>query len=236
VCGDTGWVYVEPALDNRAGCIRCECRQRKRLEARSAEIPNYYALYGEPRLGEIQPQCGRDSAIPSKGWHPEQARHLQRLRTDPARSWLLMGSNGTGKSFFGWALWWNAVTAGRPAVSYRLKEFVLEYRGWENNTDRAADRPASRPRLLPFDLRTKIKYTIFVDESDKLDRISPYVSQLFFDLVTNIRDYGHQLIMTTNLDWDGLSRMWSEQGEVYGASIMKRLSDVFERGIIQMFR
>ncbi|MGH9764725.1 MAG: hypothetical protein ACREAC_28150, partial [Blastocatellia bacterium] len=140
------------------------------------EIPAYYALFGEPILSELQPQALADSNAAGKGWHPDQGRQITRLRTNPTRSWLLMGSNGTGKSFLGWSLWWNAVLLGRPNAAYRLEEFVTEYRTWENSSDKDTDRPNSRPRILPWDLKTGTKHTIFIDECDKLDRVTPYVS------------------------------------------------------------
>lgn len=235
-CDGTGWVYRAEAHGGKGGVSECECHRLARLNKRAEEIPEYYTRYGAPRLSEIVPQVDADVQNKSKGYSSGQAKALEMFRSRPDQSWILMGPNGSGKSFFGWALWWEAVLSGRPAVATRLQEFIDSYRAWEQvpQWEKDADRPASRPALLPFDLKTQTKRTLFLDEVDKLSNVTRYMSQLFFDLVSNIRDYGHQLIVCTNLDWQGLEAMWSQQGDVYGNSIMRRLADIFQRGIVKL--
>jgi DNA replication protein DnaC len=231
ICNDTGRVYREDELQ-RGFSADCQCRIEARNKKRILEIPQYYKRFGIPELSKIVPRIKEDPKRPGQGYSQDQVSALRRLKAEPDRSWLLMGRWGTGKSLFGWALWYHAIECQREATALRLQEFVNQYRAWEQTLpwEQASDRPQSRPALLPHDLKSTKKRTIFLDECDKLSNVTQYVSQLLFETFSNIRDYWHQAILCTNLDWDGLQDLWSRQGDVYGNSIMKRLHDIFAGG------
>ena len=53
--------------------------------------------------------------------------------------------------------------------------------------------------------------------------MTEFTSRMLFELLNAVRDFGHQLIVTSNKDWGQLRDHWSRIDEVYGNSIMVRL-------------
>lgn len=77
--------------------------------------------------------------------------------------------------------------------------------------------------ILPEDLLSSVKRTIVLEEFEKAS-VTEFTSRMLFELLNAIRDYGHQVIITSNKDWDQLREYWSRIDEVYGNSIMTRLA------------
>ena len=72
---------------------------------------------------------------------------------------------------------------------------------------------------------------MFLDEFEKAN-VTDFTSRMLFELLNTLRDFGHQVIITSNKDWDQLRVHWSRIDEVYGNSIMMRLQHC---DIIEMF-
>lgn len=151
---------------------------------------------------------------------------MRLVRANPEASYLLAGDNGVGKTHLGWALYRAALCRKRRAVGDTLQRFLDEFRVWEllsPDEQRSALRGErkGRPRVLPEDLRAG-RWTLLFDEFDKA-RVSEFTSRQLFELINAARDFGHQVIVTTNKPWDDLRATWCAIDEVYGDSIMTRL-------------
>ena len=55
------------------------------------------------------------------------------------------------------------------------------------------------PLILPEDLIAGATHTVFLDEFEKAS-VSDFTSRMLFELVQVLRDFGHQLIVTSNKD------------------------------------
>lgn len=89
----------------------------------------------------------------------------------------------------------------------------------------------SRPMVLPEDLQSAVAQTLFLDEFEKAS-VTEFTSRMLFELLNAVRDFGHQVIVTSNKDWDQLREHWSRIDQVYGNSIMTRLRGCL---LIEMF-
>jgi DNA replication protein DnaC len=141
---------------------------------------------------------------------------------------VLCGRNGSGKTHIGWALYRHAVVSGRKAIGCLLAELIESYRNFEllDQAERLKamrDRTKDRPLILPDDLKTgEHRFTLFLDEFEKA-RPTEFASEYLFRLLNAARDFKHQVIITSNLDWDGMLERWSKISDVYGNAIMTRL-------------
>jgi DNA replication protein DnaC len=143
---------------------------------------------------------------------------------------VFLGSNGTGKTHIAWALYRHAVVSGRTSIGCLLSELIDSYKTWELANDE--EKLKARPLILPDDLKVNGKrYTLFLDEFEKA-RATEFTSETLFRLLNAIRDFGHQLIVTSNKNWEGLLDRWSKIDDVYGNSIMMRLKDCH---LVEMF-
>lgn len=104
-----------------------------------------------------------------------------------------------------------------------LTELMSEYRAFELEQ--------IRPSITAGDLRSGHRYTIFLDEFDKANA-TEFASRKLFELLNAVRDYEHQLLVTSNKDWNQLRAIWSKADASYGDSIMKRLEQC---QLIEMF-
>jgi DNA replication protein DnaC len=158
------------------------------------------------------------------------------VKAHPDDSFLLCGRNGSGKTHIGWALYRHAVVSGRKAIGFLLAELIDDYKNFEllDQTERlkAMRDRKDRPLILPDDLKTnERRYTLFLDEFEKA-RPSEFATECLFRLLNTARDFNHQLIITSNLDWEGMRDRWSRISDVYGNSIMTRLQDCH---LVEMF-
>jgi DNA replication protein DnaC len=207
--------------EQRGGARRCRCRvEADRAEARRQALAVIPREFGVPRLHLIAPDAKR---------YAQQFAKLEMLRSDPDRSYLICGRNGTGKSFFGWALYVHAIEQGRRAAACTLYELLKEYR-------RYTCQPAQndwRPRVLPEDLKQNdTRWTIFLDEIHAATP-SEFATREFFYLLKAATEYGHQMIYTCNVKPEVLHQRWSSVNEFEGDSIARRLAEYSKR--IEMF-
>lgn len=107
-----------------------------------------------------------------------------------------------------------------------LSHLLSQYRDWEMEA-----RENNRPAVLPEDLRSNERWTIFLDEFEKV-KTSEFASRKLFELLNAARDFQQQVLVTSNKKWDQLREIWGRVDEVYGDSIMKRLEPC---ELIEMF-
>ena len=207
------------------GAKRCRCLQRQINRNALAVVPS--DQFGRPKLSRLQPRADI---------HPAQIDVVRLVKSRPAASFLLCGMNGSGKSHIAWAIYRWAIANRRRAIGCSLNHLLRQYRDWElmSPDDRVTaqrERTNLRPLVLPDDLRSADKHTLLLDEFEKAS-VTEFTSRMLFELLNAVRDFGHQVIVTSNKDWDQLREHWSRIDEVYGNSIMTRLQGCT---LIEMF-
>lgn len=84
------------------------------------------------------------------------------------------------------------------------------------------------PRVTSFMLkRAKRPWFLLFQEFEKATP-SEFASRMLFDLLDTARDYGHQIVITSNMKANALTTHWSRIDKVYGESIMTRLQGCTE--------
>lgn len=167
-------------------------------------------LYRTADLISIQPWIHK---------HAKQEVILKEVKEHPFASYLFLGNSGVGKSFIAWALWKNAAMEGRRAIATTAAELMQEYRDLEI----ADEAEVKRPRVMSADLtQEQFKYTIFIDEIEKM-RVSEFALEKLFQLIKTAVDYGHQLVITSNMREAELKTTFSKIDKVWGSAIMRRL-------------
>jgi DNA replication protein DnaC len=160
--------------------------------------------------------------------HVKQKLLLETVKNKPFESYMLLGKNGVGKTWFGYALFKNAALNGRRAVAMSMVQLMNEFKRVEMH-----DTDDWKPQVTPEDLsQNHTKWTIYVDEIEKT-RITEFTVEKFFDLVNAASSFGHQIIITSNMNEAKLRKHFSEIDPVYGDSIMRRLKE--NATLIEMF-
>lgn len=209
-CEDLGWVETD------RGYKQCECLRAKQRQRLLDRIPPEYRGLD---LATIQPDLSR---------HEGQASLIAALRNDPDMSLILSGRVGCGKSMIGWLLYKRAIEQERPAVAIPLAELLGQFRRYECGSE-------TLPVITSDTLRdSSRRWFIFLDEFDKA-RVSEFAGEQLFLLMDAIYTYRHQLVVTANVDKDGLREHWSRNGEGYGVSVMRRLLELEGMRLKEMF-
>jgi hypothetical protein len=212
VCRDVGLVTVG---DDGQPCParRCECRLRRIVERGLAAIPR---TFGVPRL---------DSLEPRPDLHPDQPAVVEHMKANPSDSYLFAGDNGTGKTHLAYALYVHALHAGRTCRALTVQSLLAEYKRMEMGESGENGQPFVA-QVTPENLQSpSSRWTLLLDEFEKA-RVSEFTSEMLFALLDSAWKYGHQLIVTTNMPLGRLMDRWSRIDEVYGRSIVKRLSSM----------
>jgi DNA replication protein DnaC len=208
-CEDTGTIYGVYTDDSgleRTCSKRCECKNAELSQYLRSQMP---PLYEDADLNTL---------LPWEFKHKKQNSVVKGIKENPFDSYLFVGDSGVGKSYMAWALWKNAAMSDRKAVGMTLAEFRDEYNKY------AMDSFSPR-RITPEELCQKHKkYTVLFDEVDKV-KISEYSIEKFFQVLKNIIDYKHQLIVTTQSGLSELKEHFSQVSEAYGSAIMRRLME-----------
>jgi DNA replication protein DnaC len=216
-CEDTGSVFAD-YYDNFSGKTLthmsvCKC-QREEQEAYILSLMP--PLYSTADLADLSPWLNK---------HPKQGTIIPKIKENPFDSYLFMGDSGVGKTYIAWAIWKNAALSGRRAIATTMAELNVQFRDLEINAD------APRPKVLPQDLaQPHVKYTLLLDEIEKM-RVTPFSIEKLFELIKNAVDFGHQLVITSNMSEDNLRIFF---GEVWGSAIIRRLIEGTIR--VQMWR
>lgn len=196
--------------------MQCECLKQKILRRGLDRIPGMYA------------RLTLETITPNAAKHPLQADVIATMREHSESSFAFFGRNGCGKSLFGWLLYRKAIEAGRSAFGMPLSELLAQYRAFEKDNDKLAD-------VMPADLRqNKRRYLIFLDEIEKA-RPSEFAGEMLFRLIDAAYSFSHQLIVTTNTTAERLSAHWSENGDTYGSSIVRRIMEMENGYEVPMF-
>ena len=206
-----GWILIVGS-----GVMQCECLRLKILRRGLDRIPGMYA------------RLSLEAITANAAKHPLQADVIATMRAHPESSFAFFGRNGCGKSLFGWLLYRKAIEAGRSAFGMPLSELLAQYRAFEKDNDKLAD-------VMPADLRqNKRRYLIFLDEIEKA-RPSEFAGEMLFRLIDAAYSFNHQLIVTTNTTAERLSAHWSENGDTYGSSIVRRIMEMEDGYEVPMF-
>lgn len=187
----------------------CLCVRRMLYRAQLAVIP---PKFGTPRLRRLR---ARDDL------HRSQVSAIKYIQANPGDSYLLTGRNGTGKTHLGWAIYREAIAQRRPAVACTVRDLLYEFRRVEVGVP---DGETLRgPRVTAEDLRrSRKRWLLFLDEFEKA-RPSEFASEQLFNLLDAANSFGHQLVITSNMNPHELRAHWGRIDEVWGNSIMTRL-------------
>lgn len=176
-----------------------------------------------PDLMNLKPQAAR---------HRRQAAVIRLLQGNPQGSYVLTGQNGSGKTHLGWALYRHAVESGRPASGLLLGDLLAQFREWELMTPEDRHRTGAwRPDCLPADFQTAAPRFLMLDEFEK-PLVSEFNTRMLFTLLNHVRDFQHQIVVTSNKRWAEVWQTWARIDPVYGNSIMERLKGY---QLIEMF-
>lgn len=200
----------------RSGIVPCDCKEKVRMDYINSTIPTRYR---DADLATLGPMTLK---------HLKQPKVIDFIKANPFESYLFLGRNGVGKTYFSYAIWKNAAKHGRRVVAGTMAEFNAEFRQLElsNNAD-------FRPRVVAEDLKQDhTPYTILIDEIEKV-RVTPFSVEKMFDLVKAAADFNHQLIVTTNETREGLVGCFSTIDNVWGNSILTRLTA--KARVVEMF-
>lgn len=200
-CNNRKWIYDEPTRSARP----CRCRTEKIFEAKIRAIPPEF------RYADLF------MAKPDTARHHRQPQALHTLQQDQTESFLLCGENGSGKSFFGWALYRDAVLNERQVYAGPLSLLMEDFQRLEVGRDDWQP-PLTAARLR----RSTERQFIFLDEFEK-HRPSEFASEKLFEVIDAAYSFHHQLVVTSNLRIPELKEHWSRQGHIWGNSIVRRL-------------
>jgi DNA replication protein DnaC len=193
-CKDQGW---RPANES-SGVVLCECVIAKKRTERLSAIPDRF----------------KDSTFES--YRPRNHRQEQALflmRGEPAGSWYLTGSYGSGKTHLLYAQYRQVVLDGKIRCHVRTtRELVEELRRAELNKDFVSPVMAAVAKPGP--------YHFFWDDIDKL-KPTDFKTEVLFDLVDTLYRQKHGLTVTGNYSMRDLV----EQERMHPA-IVRRLDDI----------
>lgn len=205
-CSDVTMIVIDGVA------VRCRCWHEARTLAFYESVPDEFR---SSRLG---------SAVPDPDRHSLQAQYLEVVRAEPTASYIFVGENGAGKSFYSWLLVMAAFESGRRTVAVDLDGLLKQYRLHEFNE--GANPAVLADDLKPFDSGQKRDpITIFIDE---IAATTPteYAAKEFFHLLKAAHEFGHQVLMTCNIDLDQLQQHWAKRGDAaLSNSIMRRITD-----------
>jgi hypothetical protein len=165
------------------------------LRKRLREIP---CEYREVTLMALSPQ--RDSE--------KEKDVINEIQKNPFGSYVFATKSEAHKCF-AWALWRNALESRRRSVAVQLHELLLAYKSGESS-------------LIPETLQQKhTRYSILL-EVGKV-KLTDYTGRRLFEFLKAARDYDHQLIILTEVDYEDLKKHFDKEDEVWGRLIVREL-------------
>lgn len=200
-CTD-GWLLIVGQ-----GVKPCACRKRRQRERALSVIPTIYRSFS------------LDTITPDEARHPKQAALIAAMRATPQATFAFLGNPGSGKTLLAWLLYRRAVEDGRRAVGLTVADLLSQFRSWELNPDQL-------PAIKPEDLRGRkdgdLPTCLMLDDADK-PRPTEFAGEMMFELLNAAYSFGHQIVITSNLDSKGLSAHWERSGHSRGAVILRRV-------------
>lgn len=210
-CDDLGWIVEEGK-----GAVQCGCLRARVLERALSNIPRIYRKFC---LATIKPRVDL---------HAKQPEIITAITEQPQSSFLFFGRPGSGKSLMGWMLYRDAVERGRCAIGASCADLLTQIRRWEFDADNV-------PAITAGDLRQSARrYLVFLDELDKA-RPTEYAGEQLHMLTDAAYSFGHQLVITSNLNPDDLRFHWSRENATYGNAILRRLFELDDAIEIDMY-
>jgi hypothetical protein len=212
VCADAPSGFVTVYVGGKAvGARRCVCKTEKIIEQKVGQIPREF---GVPELEEIEPRVDL---------HKNQPAAIAYMRQHPTESYLLVGTNGSGKTFLAYALYVRALRSNRRVVALTVQELLNQYRRMEMGEKNAQGERFLADVTMEQLTQNREPWTILLDEFEKA-RPTEFACEALFALVDAAWKHSHQLIVTSNMSMDGLIDKWSAIDEVYGRSMAKRIA------------
>lgn len=184
ICHGTGTELTEQGA--RICACRKEVARQERVARKTQLLARIDPLFANVTLADLQPRADL---------HPDQPRFIAKMKEHPFDNYYFCGRNDVGKTLFMWALYENAVNAGRKVYVSTLLDMILNMQAAFKVAD-SKDVAAEHLRWLHTDQGT---CSIFLDDIDKA-RPTEYVAEFFFGFVDTIYRYKHQLVVTSQLD------------------------------------
>jgi DNA replication protein DnaC len=152
---------------------------------------------------------------------PSQRTYLEEMRRVPTANYALTGPPATGKSHLMWALYATvAQDVGRRVVACSLLSLVDQYRSaYGARTEGEVVTAAVHPSDLEQNAQP---YSLFLDDVDK-PRMTDYVIERVHALFDAAYNYGHQVVVTSNLHPAALTDLYTRHHGHYGAATMRRV-------------
>jgi hypothetical protein len=214
---------------------QCFCEFYRQLISNwNKMVPQNYRQF---RLNKIAPHPSSRLSL------QDQAVVIAALKEAPDRSYLFVGPAKTSKTVFSTALFSNALrdwayatyeTAYHVQSCWRISafdflkqahEYVIQreqtYQDEEGNTKhRTAAVPLVTPEKVKAAAKAGLVPRLFLEEIDKLPKITEFRGSSMFELVNAISESGGQLVTTSNLSIPDLMAMYSS---VDGEALIRRL-------------
>jgi DNA replication protein DnaC len=186
-CGDSGYIVV-----NNQIVKPCKCKLQKVL----------FLQIGELASNELQ------KVIP----RPNQVKAVNRMLSEPFKSYVLLGNVRTGKTFLASSLY-----------CHIIYNYLLPYESviWLNDVELKnilLDRTYENGSFFITKIKERIMKMIFIDDFGKAITSDIYLEQLFyfFDCILN---YKTKLVLTSIMNFEKIN-------SIYGASITRRIEDI----------
>lgn len=197
----------------------CLCKLERLRQKRLEIIPSFFR---DSILSELQP-------MPKV--HALQKEIIPKIKSNPFDNYFLSGKTGKGKTLMMWALYREAVMNDKKAIACTLTELLNEFKTFIQLS--IANQPLIYPRITASDLRqSHTKYSIYLDDLDKA-KPTEYAMEQLFEIANAIYENGHQVVITTNLRLDDLTKHFERADERFGGAIVRRLTN--NSNIYEMF-
>lgn len=216
-CQDTGRIYskqvaTEGKFIGRIYTVMrdCLCKLERLRQKRLSVIPRFFQ---NVNLADLQP-------------HP-QIHALQKtiipvMKANPFESYFIAGKTGKGKTLMMWSLYREAVMNDKKVIACTLTELLNEYKAFIQAS--INNQELIYPRISAGDLRQNhTRFSIFLDDIDKA-KPTEYAMEQLFELANAIYEFGHQVVVTTNLRLEDLQKHFERADERFGGAIVRRLT------------
>jgi DNA replication protein DnaC len=150
------------------GARLCECRRAEIRSQLLAAIPERFTRDGVPMLDSLRPRFDLN-VDPAWATAIGKFQHgvIAQMRQTPAASFTLCGKIDSGKTHLAYALYTEAVNAGRPVVAMSLSQLFDELQRMTMR-DSGATGQEFVARIYPQKLvETQKRWFLLIDEIDK---------------------------------------------------------------------
>jgi DNA replication protein DnaC len=153
--------------------------------------------------------------------HKKQAIYLPRIKENPYRSLVLIGPHGCGKTGLAYAVYRRAVEENRPAVFSYMPDLLEELKHGEWNDQFI---PSISVTALTSEARNAERWLLVFDDFN-VGRATRFTGEAILRILNAAYNYNHQVIITAHCTMAKLKEHWTESGEGYGGSIIRRIEE-----------